>query len=84
MANICAYCEHTLPKGCHHIYGTSEKCEVGPRTDLAWLIGKAIWTDLTDRRGVKHELENCDIDIQAEIILTMGKIALKVIAKRMK
>lgn len=77
----CDNCEESLPSGCHHIYGDQEGCEVGPRTDLKWKIGLAIWDNLTDRRGIKHELQNCDIDIQAEIIETMGEIAIETIKK---
>lgn len=28
---------------------------------------QAIWNDLTDRRGIKHELTGCDPEIQEEI-----------------
>lgn len=80
----CDNCEESLPSGCHHIYGYQDDCKVGPRTDLKWKIGMAIWDNLTDRRGIKHELNNCDIDIQVEIIETMGELALKIIKEEVK
>jgi len=30
-------------------------------------IIEGIWNDLCDRRGIKHELQGCDPDIQQEI-----------------
>ena len=59
------------------MYGTYPKCVLGPRTDAEWVVGLAVWKDLTDRRGVKNELLACDEEIQVEIIETMGKIAVK-------
>jgi len=75
-SEYCKYCECDLPVGCRHMYGTDPKCPLGPRRDPEWIVGMAIWKDLTDRRGVKHELERCDPEIQQEIIETIGRKAI--------
>lgn len=77
----CDNCDSAVPPGCRHIFGDQEECKLGPRTDLAWRIGLAIWRDLTDRRGIKHELESLDEDIQVKIIETMGNLAEAEIGK---
>lgn len=77
--NECPHCEREMPEGCRHRYGDQAECPLGPRTDIAWKIGAAIWKDLANRSGIKHALGRCDDEIQAEIIETMGNIALRVI-----
>lgn len=74
--NVCDWCEKELPAGCRHISGGDKECPLGPRTDLPWRIGISIWKDLTDRRGVKNELDACDDDMKIEIIETMGDLAV--------
>lgn len=76
MTGRCDLCEKKLPEGCWHLYGDDKECPIGPRRDPEWIVGMAIWKDLTDRRGVKSELQACEIDIQAEIIETIGRIAI--------
>jgi hypothetical protein len=49
---------------------------VGSREDAEWIVGMAIWEDLTDRRGVKNELNACEDSIKAEIIETIGSLAI--------
>jgi hypothetical protein len=39
-----------------------------PPQDLAKRILFAIFDDLTDRRGIRHEWDNCDKEIQNEIL----------------
>ena len=77
----CEWCEKPLPRGCGHFYGKDPQCQVGPRTDIAWRIGLSIWHDLTDRRGIKHELNACDLTIQIELVETMGRLALEEITR---
>lgn len=74
----CDNCELAMPIGCGHMYGNQLGCPLGPRKDPAWIAGKAVWDNLTDRRGIKQELEACDLATQLEIIETLGKIALRV------
>lgn len=81
---ICDYCDLPLPLGCGHIDGKSPECKVGERKDIEWRIGIAIWNNLCDRRGIKHELMECDLEIQIEIIETMGKLAKAEIEKPTK
>ncbi len=38
---------------------------------------EAIWNDLMDRRGIKHELGDCDPDIQEEIREMMRQSIIK-------
>lgn len=73
---FCDNCESALPAGCLHMHGHQKECSLGKRTDAPWVVGMAIWKDLTDRRGVKNELSACESQIQAEIIETIGKIAI--------
>lgn len=73
----CDFCDNPLPEGCYGIYGCNKECVVGEPKTKEWKIGRAIWDDLTDRCGVKHELQRCDDEVKAEIIETMGKIAIK-------
>jgi hypothetical protein len=46
-----------------------DKLEQMRSGDVAEKIA-AIWDDATDRKGVKHELQGCDEDIQIEIMDT--------------
>ena len=73
---FCEHCEKYLPEGCGHIAGHHKECLLGPRTDIEWIVGMAIWEDLTDRRGVKTELQACETSIQVEIIETIGRKAI--------
>lgn len=73
---VCDFCEKPLPQGCHHINGSYAECPLGARADAAWIVGLAVWEDLTDRRGVKSELGACGVQIQAEIIETIGQKAI--------
>ena len=72
----CNFCELPLPQGCCHISGEYDRCQVGPRTDKPWVVGMVVWKNLCDRRGIKRELQNCEIEIQAEIIECIGKLAI--------
>lgn len=76
MEKWCDLCERTLPKGCMHLSGEDEKCQIGPRKDSDWIVGMAVWKDLTDRRGVKRELEKSDDHVKVEIIETIGRKAI--------
>lgn len=38
------------------------------------LAALAVIADLTDRRGVKHQLENIDADVRAEIVESLTEI----------
>lgn len=73
---FCEFCEHHIPPGCSHLSGHHKECLLGLRTDTEWIVGVAIWEDLTDRRGVKHELQGCEIEIQIEIIESIGRKAI--------
>lgn len=79
--DYCDHCESPLPPGCRHLAGDQDGCSLGPRTDLVWLVGMAVWKDLTDRRGIKNELRQCDESIQVEIIETIGRIAIEAMRK---
>lgn len=81
---VCDHCERPLPGGCLHLAGHHKECLVGPRRDPAWVVGMALWADLTDRSGVKHELQACADNIQVEIVETLGKIAIKAVNKLAK
>jgi hypothetical protein len=78
---ICGHCEQNLPEGCRHLFGNDAECKVGPRTDVPWKIGKAIFDNLSERCGVGDELEGCDDAIKIEIIEAVGKIAIEVTTK---
>ncbi len=43
-------------------------------TDKAEKAALAVLTDLTDRRGIKHEFNGCDPDVKEEIVTTMASI----------
>lgn len=77
MTTFCDFCERAIPPGCRHLSGEFRECSLGPRTDLPWRVGMALWKDLTDRRGIKNELNACNDAIKVEIIDTLGRIALK-------
>jgi hypothetical protein len=77
VIQICTWCERSMPRGCLQKHGDDSHCPLGPRTDPAWIVGTAIWKDLTDRRGVKNELNLCEIGIQVEIIETVGRKAIE-------
>lgn len=74
----CSYCELPSP-GCCHVSGQYVECKAGPRTDPAWKIGKPIWENLADRRGIKQQLEACAPEIQEEIIQKIGELAIKAV-----
>ena len=76
----CDNCERSYP-GCAGMYAYQENCPYEVRKDAAWLVGMAIWKDLTDRRGVKHELRACEMEIQAEIVATIGNLAIEAYQK---
>lgn len=73
----CEWCEQNLPAGCRHMHDQDKGCPLTPRMDTSWLVGMAIWRDLSDRRGIKQELAMCDIDIQPEIVDSLGNTAIK-------
>jgi hypothetical protein len=77
----CDRCEQNLPQGCLHVYGNDDKCPVGKRTDKPWTVGMAVFSELKDRRGIGDELENCEMEIQAEIIESIGKCAIQAMAE---
>jgi hypothetical protein len=45
-----------------------------PATDWAERAALGVLADLTDRRGIKHELRNCDDDVKAEIVESLAAI----------
>ena len=63
------------------MHGTDSNCPLGPNTEPAWIVGMAVWKDLTDRRGVKTELNYCELEIQVEIIETVGRKAIEAYEK---
>lgn len=73
----CTHCEMILPEGCHHFAEDHTECPLGNRTDLPWIVGKEVWKDLMDRRGIKSELEACDPPIQVEIVESIGRLAIE-------
>jgi hypothetical protein len=79
MRLICSHCHLSLPGGCLHIFGSHEQCKVGPRIDMHWRVGLAIWADLTDRRGIKEELNNLDLETKVELIESIGLIAIRAV-----
>ena len=77
----CDFCEHALPSGCLQLWAHQKACPLDPRTDAAWVVGKAIIRDLLDRRGIKNEIEQCDLEIQVELTETLGKLAIEAMRK---
>lgn len=73
----CDWCEYELPAGCHHMRDRDKECPLTRRMDKPWIVGMAVWENLMDRSGVKHELGACQIDIQAEIVEAIGKVAIR-------
>lgn len=45
-----------------------------PATDWAERAALGVLADLTDRRGIKHELRNIDADIRVEIVESLAAI----------
>lgn len=45
-----------------------------PIADWAHAAARGILSDLTDRRGVKHELNNIDTDIRVELVESLADI----------
>lgn len=78
---FCELCAKPFPPGCFRVYGEQEGCPHGKQTQPECTVGMALWNDLIDRRGVKHELLRCDPDVQAEIIQTLGRIAIEAVRK---
>ncbi len=74
----CELCGHKLPRGCYGMSAEYKECQVKAPDAPWWRIGMAIWKDLGDRAGIKHELRQCEPEIQAEIVKKMGRIAIRV------
>ena len=52
-----------------------DKIEIPPPpTDWAHAAARGVLADLTDRRGIKHELEQVDYDVREELTQTMASI----------
>jgi hypothetical protein len=56
----------------------SEECFDGevPLPSVSWqrAAALAVLSNLGDRRGIKHELHNIDMDVRQEIVETLSKI----------
>lgn len=76
--DYCENCEQPVNPGCRHMYGDQPQCKLGPRTDPSWIVGKAIWDNLCDRRGIKNVLQGCDPTVQVSIIEDIGDIAVRI------
>ncbi len=59
-------------------HGTKFPFNGRPPVDQAETVVLGILADLTDRRGIKHELENCDDDIKEEIVASLADIVREV------
>ena len=81
-SKFCDNCEKPAPPGCYHMFGSQSACALGDRKDIQWQVGKAIWDELADRRGIGHEMEQCSEDIQSEIVDTIGGIALRFLSQK--
>lgn len=46
-------------------------------------IAEALLADLLDRRGIRHELENVDADVRAEIVEDLALIVAEIIGKEL-
>jgi hypothetical protein len=77
--SYCDGCELPMPEGCRHFHDGAKNCRLEPRTDATWKVGMALWDVLTDRRGIKHELLQCDPEMQVEIVETLGKTAIEAV-----
>lgn len=58
-------------------YPYDNDCEIEgakPVADWAHAAARGILADLTDRRGVKHELNNIDTDVRVELVETLADI----------
>ncbi len=77
----CDNCEQALPLGCCGIYahqkGYPIACPLPERKDAAWVVGIAVFRNLSDRCGIGSELDACDYSIQAEIVEAIGGIAIE-------
>ncbi len=78
---ICENCEKALPWGCCGVFSHQEHCPLSERTEIHWRIGKAVIANLSDRSGIKHEIGACDYAVQAEMIETIGTIAIQEMAR---
>lgn len=72
----CDHCELEFPPGCRYIHGDHEECPLGPRTDPAWVVGMAVFRELTGRKGIGGELNSLDDETQVDIIETIGTLAI--------
>lgn len=54
--------------------GQSNPYDGSPGRDTAELIVQGILADLTDRRGIRTELENVDLETRQEIVSSLAKI----------
>jgi len=45
-----------------------------PNEDFAHVAARGIFADLTDRRGIKIELNRCDDDVRMEIVDAVAEI----------
>jgi len=45
-----------------------------PNEDFAHIAARGIFADLTDRRGIKSELNRCDDDVRMEIVDSVAEI----------
>jgi hypothetical protein len=59
-------------------HGTEFPFNNRPPKDKAETAALGILADLTDRRGVKHELNACDADIKEEIVTSLAAIIREV------
>ncbi len=59
-------------------HGTEFPFNRRPPVDKAETVALAILADLTDRRGIKHELDACDLDVKDEIVTTLAAVVREV------
>ena len=55
-------------------WGDSIGIDPPPATDWAHAAARGVLADLSDRRGIRHELDNFDEDVRAEIVQSIADI----------
>jgi len=52
----------------------SERKKAKPAKDWAHVAARGILADLSDRRGIRNELEKCDEDVRMELVKSLARI----------
>lgn len=72
--------KHTFDRGQKYPYDATDAWwsadaeNPPPADDWAHSAARAVLADLTDRRGIKHELEGIDEEIRAEIVQALAAV----------